>query len=182
MEKEIEQNLWNSFREDDRIAFGRMFLKFNPILFSIGLKITNDRFLIEDCIHELFIDLWNKRSKLPSVDTVKYYVIVCFRRILLGYLKKNIRNVSICNVKKGISVNSAEYQLIEDQLNGEKLRNLQRAVENLPARQKEIIELRYMKSMSYDEINEIMAINYNSSRKLVYKAIINLKKQLKKNA
>ncbi|MEQ6121454.1 sigma-70 family RNA polymerase sigma factor [Reichenbachiella sp. MALMAid0571] len=181
MKKKSEQILWNLFREGDRKAFENMFLKFNPILFTIGLKMTSDRSLIEDSIHEVFIDLWNKRSRLPEVDTVKYYLIVCYRRMLLLYLKESNRNVDI-NEQSFVLVDSEEYKQIEDQLNTDTISKLKHAIEELPSRQKEIIELRFMKSMSYDEIQEIMEINYTSSRKLVYKAINNLKKHLKGNS
>lgn len=178
MKKNIEQIQWNLFREGDRKAFEYVFLTFNPILFAVGLKMTSDKSLVEDSIHEIFIDLWNKKSKLPEVDTVKYYLIVCFRHKLLSYLKESKRAVEI-NEQLVTQVDPEEYKQIEDQLNTDTISKLKDAIDDLPPRQKEIIELRYLKSMSYDEIQEIMSINYTSSRKLVYKAINSLKKHLK---
>jgi len=178
MKKNSEQIQWNLFREGDRKAFEHVFLTFNPILFTVGLKMTSDKSLVEDSIHEIFIDLWNKRSNLPEVETVKYYLIVCFRHKLLSYLKESKRAVEI-NEQLITQVDPEEYKQIEDQLNADTINKLKHAIDDLPPRQKEIIELRYMKSMGYDEIQEIMSINYTSSRKLVYKAINNLKKHLK---
>jgi RNA polymerase sigma factor (sigma-70 family) len=177
----LDQITWHSFREGDKDAFERMFLVYNPVLFSVGKKITSDTALVEDSIQEMFIDLWNKHTALPAVDTVKYYLIVYFRRILFSHLKENSRLTEFKEDSYDIADDSIEYKLIEEQLNYETQQKLKKAIRNLPHRQKEIIELRYLNSLSYDEIIEIMSINYTSSRKLVYKAIKNLKKHLKKD-
>ena len=49
-------------------------------------------------------------------------------------------------------------------------------VNTLPARQQEIIFLRFYEGMSYEEIAVIMDINMSSTYKLLYKALDNLQK------
>lgn len=177
---EEEKILWTEFIKGDKQAFEKLFLKFNPILYAVGLKITSDKSLVEDAIHETFIDLWNTHKNLTKVDTVKYYLIVCFRRVLVKQIKDQRKMVELKEDESIGIVNSTEYKLIEAQLNSETIDNLRLAIDNLPDRQKEIVELRYLKSKSYEEIEKIMSINYTSSRKLVYKAITNLRKHIKR--
>lgn len=175
MEKKEEQLLWNLFRKGDKKAFEDLFLAFNPTLVHVGRSMTHDALLVEDCIQDVFIDLWNKHLDLPEVQTVKYYLIVCFRRLLLANIKKGAVQVDWNVAAHEEAVESREYKMIEEQLvhtTNDKLRN---GIDRLPDRQKQIIELRYMKSLSYEEICQEMSINYTSSRKLVYKAITNLK-------
>jgi RNA polymerase sigma-70 factor (ECF subfamily) len=178
MEMEQELHLWDLFRQGDRQAFEALFIRFNPVLIKIGRSMTADRLLPEDSAQDVFVDLWNKRQTLPEVQTVKYYLIVCYRRTLMQQLKKVNKMVDFVPETNGEQVQSSEYKLIEEQLQGNRSRQLHHAIDQLPQRQKEIIQLRYMQSMDYDQIGEQMGINYTSSRKLVYKAITNLKKAM----
>ena len=52
-------------------------------------------------------------------------------------------------------------------------------VKALPARQQEIIYLRFYEGLGYDEIADIMEINISSAYKLIYKAFDNLQDVLK---
>src|SRR6185503_17562270 len=52
------------------------------------------------------------------------------------------------------------------------------AINQLPARQKEIIYLKIYQQLSYDEISEVMNINYQVARNLMTQALRSLKKLL----
>jgi DNA-directed RNA polymerase specialized sigma subunit, sigma24 homolog len=47
-----------------------------------------------------------------------------------------------------------------------------------PPRQKEIIYLKYYMNLSYEEVSEVMNINYQAARNLVYQSIKVLKNVL----
>jgi RNA polymerase sigma factor (sigma-70 family) len=52
------------------------------------------------------------------------------------------------------------------------------ALGRLSNRQKEIIYLKYYQNLSYEEVSEIMNINYQVARNLLYQAIKSLKSLL----
>jgi len=52
------------------------------------------------------------------------------------------------------------------------------ALSRLTNRQKEIIYLKYYQNLSYEEVSEIMNINYQVARNLLYQAIKSLKSML----
>lgn len=143
MRKEEEQFLWNSFRKGDKKAFESLFVAFNPTLVQVGKSMTLDALIVEDCIQDVFIDLWDKHSELPEVQTVKYYLIVCFRRVLVANIKKNSKQVDWnANTHEEV-VQSREYKIIEEQLAHTTNDKLKNGIERLPDRQKQIIELRF---------------------------------------
>ena len=49
------------------------------------------------------------------------------------------------------------------------------ALDELSPRQREIIYLRFYQNLSYEEIADIMDLNYQTSRNLLYKAIRSLR-------
>jgi RNA polymerase sigma-70 factor (ECF subfamily) len=52
------------------------------------------------------------------------------------------------------------------------------ALNNLTNRQKEIVYLKYYQNLSYEEVSEIMKINYQAARNLLYQTIKTLRSLL----
>ncbi len=73
-------------------------------------------------------------------------------------------------------VPSAEWLLVEGQGQDALRLKLLKEVENLPARQREAIFLRFYGGMEFPEIAAIMAVTPRAVYKLVYKAIDALQK------
>ncbi|MCG8305762.1 MAG: sigma-70 family RNA polymerase sigma factor [Cytophagales bacterium] len=180
-EKLEDEVLWESLRQGSRAALSEIFLKFNPILINYGKTIDRDLEMLEDCVQELFLCIWNTRQKLSQVNSVKYYLIVSFRRIVLkqverrGNFKRMLNNIFIEYPKFESSV---ELNLVRDQSHMELVKRVKLAMENLPIRQKEALKMRYIDEKKYIEIKEIMDISISNARKYVYKAIKNLRKSL----
>ena len=74
---------------------------------------------------------------------------------------------------------SIEESIILKELKDHQKQMLQDALENLPTRQKEILFLKYYNGMSYEEIEEILSINYQSIRNHIYRALERLRANLK---
>lgn len=174
---EIEKDafLWKAFILGSREAFSDLFLKYNPKLVTIGSKLGFDKKAVEDCIQDLFLNLWTKRQNLKEVNSVKYYLIVSLRRSLLYQKEKDTR---ILKVIDGIR---SEYPSIEfpalwdDTLNEHRTERMFKSMDLLPKRQVLALKLRYVEEKTYHEIATIMAVDINSVRKFVCKAIKKLK-------
>jgi RNA polymerase sigma-70 factor (ECF subfamily) len=67
-------DLWRSFKEGDRDAFGELFRRHYTILVQYGAKLCPDRTVVEDCIQELFTELWQKKPA-ATVQSVKAYLL-----------------------------------------------------------------------------------------------------------
>jgi len=65
--------------------------------------------------------------------------------------------------------------LIENQITLESSRKINSALENLSARQKEAIYLRYIQSLSYEEISGLMGIQIPSLYNLIFKGLNSMK-------
>src|ERR1700750_397700 len=69
-----DNELWQAFKQGYRVSFNNLFRKYYPVLFQYGNKLCPDVDLLEDCIQELFIDLWQGRSH-GEVRSVKAYLL-----------------------------------------------------------------------------------------------------------
>ena len=169
--------LWESFRKGDAAAFAMLFREHYKTLYRFGNKFTTDTELLEDCIQELFVELWQAKSQAP-VLSVKAYLLKSLKYKLLKAFRKNGKILPIHDNGDLPFELSHETLLIHQQENDEKKQRVIKALERLSHRQKEIIYLKYYQNLSYEEVSEIMNINYQVARNLLYQAIKSLKNML----
>jgi hypothetical protein len=63
--------LWQAFahsnQADSQAIFGRVVERHYTPLLSYGTKLSKDTDFVKDCIHDLFIHIWQKRLSLTAV-------------------------------------------------------------------------------------------------------------------
>lgn len=166
--------LWESFRKGDKEAFASLFRGHYETMFRYGSRFTADTELLEDCIQELFIELWKARSDTP-VHSVRAYLLKSLKYKLLKSFRQKGKWLPL-TAGADISFEwSHEQFLINRQEDEEKRLRVVKALGQLSNRQKEIIYLKYYQNLSYEEVSEIMNINYQVARNLLYQAIRSLK-------
>ena len=168
--------LWESFREGDREAFATLFRTHYEQLFRYGTKFTTNAGILEDCIQELFIELWQAKTR-TQVVSVRAYLLKSLKYKLLKAYRKNRETVPLSE-DEGSFEWSHESMLIAGEEDLEKKQRITNALAGLTSRQKEIIYLKYYQNLSYEEVSEIMNINYQVARNLLYQAIKSLRNRL----
>lgn len=169
--------LWQAFKGGDRDAFAKIYNLFIEDLLSYGYRVTNDRQLIRDSIQDLFLHLWHTRENLTDTDSIRFYLYVSLRnRILRNIEKHNHTSIDTQDLFENIiGVLSVEDELITTEQYSEQIIQLKRAIQQLPKRQQEIIQLRYYHDFSFEEIAGMMEINNQSVRNLLHRAITELR-------
>lgn len=71
---------------------------------------------------------------------------------------------------------SADLRLIEEENEVYQLRKLEQMINSLPARQKELIYLRFYQSLSFEQISEVMQLGRQSVYNLLQKSLNSLRK------
>ncbi len=141
------------------------------------MKMTNDATLLEDAIQELFIELWQNKKQVEIIS-VKAYLLKALKYKLMRNLKKR-NNTTTCMLPEDLIFEfSHETFLVEKQNDEERVKILTGAFQHLTGRQKEIIYLKFYQNLGYEEVSEIMNINYQAARNLLYQSVKALKKIL----
>lgn len=169
---------WAAFKNGDREAFSVLFRRYYPLLIQYGSKICNDPLALEDCIHDLFIELWQSRSN-ADVKSVKAYLLKALKYKLYKILRLQQPLQSADTAFESIVFEISHDNFIVHH-EEEKLKShaLIKAVNQLPSRQKEIVYLKIFKGLSYEEISEVMNINYQVARNLFYQSLKSLRQLL----
>lgn len=168
MKKELTKfehtHLWNSFRSGSREAFSQLYDLFSGDLYRYGYNLVRNRQVVEDCLHELFLYIYEKRAKLGPTDNIRFYLFRALRRRLLdtvGRLNK-FDSDDYLFTDAIFQVQPYERTLIESELVERQKELITIALSRLPKRQKEILYLVYMNGMTYQQAAEVMAISLKS--------------------
>ena len=169
--------LWKAFKNGDRVPFEKLYKFYINDLLSYGYRVTSDRQLIRDSIQDLFLHLWQTRSNLSDTDNVRFYLYRSLRnRIVRNIEKTNHTSIDTTNLFENIiEALSGEEEFIENEHLTMQQIKLKQAIQQLPKRQQEIIQLRYYHDFSFEEIAEMMVINNQSVRNLLHRAITELR-------
>lgn len=175
--------LWEAFLDGNATAYGKIFTFYYDDLYGYGLTFCHQHELVKDCIQNVFVEIGQRRKSLAHVESVKAYLIVCLRHMLLKKLEKQRRHNKLKDEQElqDSFQFSPEDIIIHDEISHEKQQALKQAIQSLPARQKEVLFLRYFSGMSYKEIEEILSINYQSVRNCVYRATKQLRNFMSRN-
>jgi len=168
---ECDEVIWNWMRENDKEALAIIYFRFFSLLLHRGLQISGEREMIKDCIHDLFVEIWENKKNLAVPQSVKAYLLVSLQRKIIRQVKKShSRSAEIENLPLEV-VSSTEDQLISEQIKRNQECVVTLALNSITKRQREAIQLKFYSNLSYEKIAGKMKISTDSTYNLVSKAI-----------
>nr|WP_232325412.1 sigma-70 family RNA polymerase sigma factor [Pedobacter panaciterrae] len=177
----MNPDTWVSFKSGNWNAYVELYNTHFKILNNYGHKFTNNTELIEDAVHDLFVELWSKRTKLGNPISVRNYLYKSLRNLLFRKMEKQKRFVLVGeNADYPFHFEaSSDTIFIENESEQILQSKIKTVIQSLPSRQQEIIYLRFYEGLDYEEIADIMGLNKTSAYKLLYKAINKLQENVK---
>ncbi len=174
-----DQKLWNELRQGKHVALEKIYRTYFSDLYNYGKKFATDEATVEDCIQELFVELWNNREGLSETNAIRPYLYVSLKRKLFRTVKKIRKSTDTELVETHFDAElSIDELMINNEQDEEQKAKLKGAFEQLSERQKEVLYLKYFSEMDYKGISEVMDLNYQSARNLVSRAIQKLSKYM----
>jgi RNA polymerase sigma factor (sigma-70 family) len=174
-------DFWMMLQSGDRTGLEGLYKLYSHDLFRFGLSMVADEDFVQDCIQEVFIDLWKYHNTLQQANNVKVYLFKSLSRKIskASSKEKKWRKEEIKeNNTPGYFIESIESKIINNQKDEDLQRKIAKALQHLPARQKEVILYLFFEDFSYEEVSKMMGINLRSVYTLAWKAISTLKKSV----
>lgn len=168
-----DNELWSAYLGGQQKSLGRIFLRYYSRLYQYGIVLTGNESAVQDSIQELFLKLWEKRSKINNAKSVEFYLLHSLRRILLRQKKQKIsihrRNGEYI---EGVSTSfpSVEERIIEEEEKNERYQQFVNAQKHLSERQKEILYLRLRHGMTNSEISAFLKISKQRVKNCIYES------------
>ncbi len=178
MEEWSEVELFAAIKDGDKKALSVLFLRYYDFLKHYGLRISSSPDLVEECIQELFIYIFEAYGRLGQVKNVKAYLFQSLRRRIIEKLGRERR------LKEGGRELSflTDFQFSSEDLSIKKdgqdhiQEALAQALNDLSWRQKEAIYLRYYNGLRTKEIAEIMGVANQTILNTLYQALKKIRK------
>ncbi|MEX2569380.1 MAG: sigma-70 family RNA polymerase sigma factor [Cyclobacteriaceae bacterium] len=175
------EELWVALKSGDKYALEQLYRGYIKVLFQLGISITGDADFVQDCIQELFIDLWKYRENIKTTDNVKLYLF----RSLSNKINKEKKRAMKWNARQQhvadrypIYLESVETKLVNAQREALLQKKLAGALNELSGRQNEVIQYLFFENLSYEDTAKLMGINLRSVYTLAWKALSALKKAI----
>lgn len=169
---------WKQFLDGDMNAFGKLMSQHFQVLFHYGNKFSRDREFVKDSIQDIFLILWERRAYLTSDVVVKAYLMASLRRHMhrTSKTRLNWENTEYEQDAEFDISFSVEEEFIKDESALMMAQRVKYFVDQLPARQKEVIYLRFFQEVDRSQIAQIMDISPQTVSNLLQIALKQLRK------
>ena len=178
-----DSTLWSNLKAGDEKSFSLLFEKYYSDLIRYGNSFSPFKEKVQDCVQDVFTDVWIYRQSLSNSVVVKAYLLSCVRKRIARLQERDyiFMKTSTTDSIEFLFDFSIEHQLISDEESATKVAHLNSFLNNLPARQKEALYLRYHQGLTVEQIAELLQINYQSANNLLHRALLQLRKEWKGN-
>lgn len=151
-----------------------------PSLYGYVLQIVKDVELANDLLQELFVKLWHKREQIGAIGNVKAYFFTASRSMAINHFRKvRSQNTRLENFTREEVDFSAEDIMVSAEEDKQLKYKMRAALNTLPARQREIIHLKYFHGMEYQMIADVTGIRYQSVINHVFRGLQALRTQFR---
>ncbi len=162
-------------REGDRVAFYNIYERYCKKLYGFVLRYIKVEADAEEIVQEVFVKIWESRSKLNTFSSFDSFVFTIAYNTSISLLRKR------ANEKKYIAHLQSLQQILDapeviDELQFKELdEKLNKLLDKLTPRQKEIFKLSREDGLSHDEIAKKLNISVNTVKKHMVNTLAFLK-------
>ena len=171
--------LVNAIKHNDNKAFKFIYLSCYDMLCAYALNYTGNIVEAEDIVQDVLINFWEKRHKLNIHGSIKSYL---YRAVYNKYLDTYRSKKWKSEVLESIRHNALQPMVNDDETIGyskAQIDAVKRAIENLPAKCKDIFMLSKIQGKKYKEIAIIFDINIKTVENQIGIAFKKLRDTLK---
>lgn len=173
----IEADVLERIRLGDVDAFKEFFHALHPEIFFFVYRYTGDWDVARDIAQDTFINFWRSHERIEPSLSAKSFLFRIARNLALNYLARTRHAFRLSIATEGVLM--SPYLSIEEKHDDIFLHDdLQKAINSLPNRCREIFILSRFHDMSYSEIADTLGISLQTVKNQMNKAISVLRTRL----
>lgn len=164
-----EKNLLCQLRSGDMQAFDILYYRYSQIIYANILKFLKDETTAEDLLQDVFLRIWENRSKIDPEQSFAAFLFTCSRNITFNFKRRlKLEMESEVHLAYGISESENTIDRILDAKEAMVL--VEALLSRLPNQRQKIFRLSKLEGKSYQEISEEMGISIATVRDHIVKA------------
>lgn len=162
--KKKDAVLLECIADGDEEALAQLYDQYSAILFGLIRSIVNNKEIAEDLLQEIFLLIWDRADNFDASKGSVYTWLITLTRnksidtIRSKAFRQQQQHVSADQSEPHFYPASNEQSPFESMLLNEKAEIIKNALNNIPAKQREVIEIAYFEGFSQSKIAEIYNI------------------------
>jgi len=166
-----DTELAENIRDGCEKSFREIYERYHVQLYYVAKKYVKDPSLAEDAVQDIFVTLWEKRTKIEPSKSLKGFLFTMLKNHVLNMLRDNKETIlSWEDIEEGKLPN--KNVIYDDLIYREYQELVDRGLNKLSNRKQEVFELKAFSGHTNPEIAKLLKINirtvkthyYNSSR------------------
>lgn len=172
-----EIELIKRIRNGDKTAFESIYIKYHVLLFDFIMSRLHSAEVSEDIIQNIFLNVWQNRRSLNHEGNLRAYLYQCARNAISNYIRH--RDIKHRYLKEQeLSENNSptpEKELIYTELK----KYFTKAVNELPAKRREIFLYAFVDGLSRKDIADRLGISIKTVEDHLWKAMKFIRRSIK---
>lgn len=150
------------------ISFRDDILPLKDKLFRIALRITFNRAEAEDVVQDTMLRVWSRKDEWSEFQSIEAFCITVARNLAIDRSqKKEAQNISLESTFDVTEMASGPSELLESK---ERFDIIDRLINELPEKQRIIMQLRDIEGESYKEIARVLDISEEQVKVNLFRA------------
>jgi RNA polymerase sigma-70 factor, ECF subfamily len=137
-------------------------------LFMIAMRIVRNRQEAEDLVQELFLKLWNMGDKLDGYKDIEAVAVTMIKNKSIDVVRR--RKFAGEELTTAVLIVEGSSSPFDKMVSSETRTIMQNIIAKLPGNFKDLIQLREIEGLSYEEISGLTGSNINSLRVSISRA------------
>lgn len=183
-----DQELVTAYANGDNEAFDALLLRHKTRLFNYIFQMVRDRDLSDDIFQETFVKAITtiKQGRYNDMGKFSAWLYRIARNLVVdtfraekneGSLSTDDADYDILN-RRELAEDTIEDVMVDLQIE----EDLRRLIDELPEVQREVLNLRYYRELSFKEIAELTGVSINTALGRMRYAILNLRRLAKEKS
>ena len=150
------------------ISFRNDILPLKDKLYRLALRITLDSAEAEDIVQDTMIRVWTKRDEWAQFNSIEAFCLTVARNLAIDRSQKSeAQNIELTTETQEMSDGSTPERQLE---RSEQMDLVRKLINELPEKQRTIIQLRDIEEKSYKEIADVMQLTEDQVKVTLFRA------------
>lgn len=148
-----DQLLAERLLSGDREALGALYDRYASVAMAVAVRVVSDRELAEDLVHDAYVAVWQKIDRFdPSRGSLRSWLLTIVRNRAIDRLRGTRRSIEVGEADEQSLLRTGANPTWEAAVERRSAAELHGALAQLPAEQREAVELAYFAGRTYREI------------------------------
>lgn len=187
LKRMTDEELVKAYFEGNNFAFDCLLTRHKKSIYNYIFYIVKSREITEDIFQDTFVKAITtiKQGKYTETGKFKAWITRIAHNLIIDYFRQEKKENTISSGEQEIdifnNISLCESTIEEDLIMSQIYQDIRKLVIALPHNQREVLEMRYYKKMSFKEISDMTGVSINTALGRMRYALMNMRKLAEEN-